>query len=49
MTRSTAGGGGRIPVGARWTCAPGGSVAVIDPGLVGDPDGYVLGEAVQGV
>ncbi|WP_346076091.1 MULTISPECIES: hypothetical protein [Actinomycetes] len=49
MTRSTAGGGGRIPVGARWTYAPGGSVAVIDPGLIGDPDGYVPGEAVQGV
>ena len=49
MTRSTAGGGGRIPVGARWTYAPGGSVSVIDPGLIGDPDDYVPGEAVQGV
>ncbi|WP_020126390.1 hypothetical protein [Streptomyces sp. 303MFCol5.2] len=28
---------------------PGGSVAVIDPDLIGDPDGYVPGEAVQGV
>ncbi|MEU8438776.1 hypothetical protein AB0F18_39030 [Streptomyces sp. NPDC029216] len=27
---------------------PGGSVAVIDPALVGDPNGYVPGEAVQG-
>ncbi|MEU6172899.1 hypothetical protein ABZ832_13340 [Streptantibioticus parmotrematis] len=28
---------------------PGGSVAVIDPGLIGDPNGYVPGEAVQGM
>ncbi|WP_127359083.1 hypothetical protein [Actinacidiphila soli] len=28
---------------------PGGSVAVIDPDLIGDPNGYVPGEAVQGV
>jgi len=28
---------------------PGGSVAVIDPELIGDPDGYVPGEAVKGV
>ncbi|MEV7360686.1 hypothetical protein [Kitasatospora sp. NPDC091276] len=28
---------------------PGGSVAMIDPDLIGDPDGYVPGEAVQGV
>ncbi|WP_043668222.1 hypothetical protein [Streptomyces xylophagus] len=28
---------------------PGGSVAVIDPDLVGDPNGYVPGEAVLGV
>ncbi|MFJ1708514.1 hypothetical protein [Kitasatospora sp. NPDC088346] len=27
---------------------PGGSVAVIDPDLIGDPNGYVPGEAVQG-
>ncbi|MFH7595529.1 hypothetical protein WDV06_10565 [Streptomyces racemochromogenes] len=28
---------------------PGGSVAVIDPAFIGDPNGYVPGEAVQGV
>ncbi|MFJ9774439.1 hypothetical protein ACIRVF_24920 [Kitasatospora sp. NPDC101157] len=28
---------------------PGGSVAAIDPDLIGDPNGYVPGEAVQGV
>ncbi|CAM5527158.1 hypothetical protein BOQ63_004155 (plasmid) [Streptomyces viridifaciens] len=28
---------------------PGGSVAAIDPDLIGDPDGYVPSEAVQGV
>ncbi|MFI9202762.1 hypothetical protein [Streptomyces sp. NPDC053048] len=28
---------------------PGGSVAVIDPDLISDPNGYVPGEAVQGV
>lgn len=28
---------------------PGGSVAVIDPDLIGDPNAYVPGEAVQGV
>ncbi|MFJ8991264.1 hypothetical protein ACIRQH_12890 [Streptomyces sp. NPDC102279] len=28
---------------------PGGSVAVIDPDLIRDPNGYVPGEAVQGV
>ncbi|MFI8763505.1 hypothetical protein ACIGN6_01065 [Streptomyces sp. NPDC053792] len=28
---------------------PGGSVAAIDPDLIGDPDGYIPGEAVQGV
>ena len=28
---------------------PGGSVAVIDPDHIGDPNGYVPGEAVQGV
>lgn len=28
---------------------PGGSIAAIDPDLIGDPNGYVPGEAVQGV
>ncbi|MER8120245.1 hypothetical protein [Streptomyces sp. NPDC094031] len=34
---------------AQAAANPGGSVAVIDPELIADPDGYVPGEAVQGV
>ncbi|MET9674681.1 hypothetical protein ABZY68_16530 [Streptomyces sp. NPDC006482] len=34
---------------AQAAANPGGSVAVIDPDLIGDPNGYVPGEAVQGV
>lgn len=34
---------------AQAAANPGGSVAVIDPALIGDPNGYVPGEAVQGV
>ncbi|KOV38372.1 hypothetical protein ADK60_02315 [Streptomyces sp. XY431] len=33
---------------AQAAANPGGSVAVIDPDLVGDPNGYIPGEAVQG-
>ncbi|MFF8837541.1 hypothetical protein [Streptomyces sp. NPDC015130] len=34
---------------AQAAANPGGSVAAIDPELIGDPNGYVPGEAVQGV